>query len=154
MCRDDLALEEDQANQNRDRHPRNRVPDDDSVSEPTVRQQPVVSHQRTTMQTFCIMGASGMFREAGGSLIVTASVFIRVAHRPLRAIVRRLRRIAWLLMNNLASRQRRDGDLLPHIDAAFVQLCTGIRQWILFRDFSLCIAASNNAQLINQAGRD
>jgi hypothetical protein len=33
-----------------------------------------------------------------------------------------VRPIAWHSMSNLASRQRRDGDLLPHIDAAFVQL--------------------------------
>jgi hypothetical protein len=31
-------------------------------------------------------------------------------------------RIARLSMSNLVSRQRRDGDLLPHLDAAFVQL--------------------------------
>jgi hypothetical protein len=46
------CLEKEQMDQNRDRHPRDHVSDDDSVSEPAVRQQSVMLHQRAAMQTF------------------------------------------------------------------------------------------------------
>lgn len=71
---DDAALREDQANQNGNRHPCNRVPDNDSVSKSAVGQQPAVLHQRAAMQAFCRHGRLPEVPRAGGSQIVAASV--------------------------------------------------------------------------------
>jgi hypothetical protein len=107
MCRDDSILEEDQAHQNRDRHPRNRVPDDDSVSEPAVGQQPVVLHQRTALQTFCHHGRlPGMLREVGGSRIGAASIFFRV-HRSFAPIVSAAYRMAFDEQSRFTTTARR-----------------------------------------------
>ena len=46
------CLEKEQANQDDDRNPRDRISDDDSVPEPVVRPQSVVRHQRAAVQTF------------------------------------------------------------------------------------------------------
>jgi hypothetical protein len=46
------CLEKEQANQNDDRNPCDRVPDDDSVPESAIGQQLFVLHQRAAVQTF------------------------------------------------------------------------------------------------------
>jgi hypothetical protein len=52
QCAEASCLEKEQIDQDNDRHPRHRVPEDDSVSEPAVRPQSVVRHQRTAVQRF------------------------------------------------------------------------------------------------------
>ena len=72
-----MALEQDRANQECDRYPRDCVGHDDAIPEFATGQYTGVSHQRSAMLTFSHrLGASPeMFREVGGSRIAAASVF-------------------------------------------------------------------------------
>ena len=47
-----MALEQDRANQQRNRHPCDRVGNDDAIPELATRQHVAVSHQRSAMLTF------------------------------------------------------------------------------------------------------
>jgi len=54
-------------------------------------------------------------------------------------------------MNNLVQNNDVTAICCPRSNAEFVRLNVRIEEWNLFRDFWLCIAASNDAQVINQA---
>jgi hypothetical protein len=164
QCAEASCLEKEQIDQDNDRHPRHRVPEDDSVSEPAVRPQSVVRHQRTAVQRFghherlpgsvprggrlanrcrlCFLPKSYFF----GSLAITASA-LRVSITPSSG----LWQVALASMNNLVQNNGVTAICCPCSDAALFNKVSRIRQWILFRDFRLCMAASSHAQLINQA---
>jgi hypothetical protein len=76
------CLEEQQADQDNDRHPRHRVSNDDSVPEPAVRQQSIVLHQRAAVHVVGHHGASPeLIREVDGSRIAAVSLFSKALRR-------------------------------------------------------------------------
>jgi hypothetical protein len=76
------CLEEDQADQDDDRDPNDRVSKDDSVPEPAVRQQSVVLHQRAAVHVVGHHGASPeLIREVDGSRIAAVSLFSKALRR-------------------------------------------------------------------------
>jgi hypothetical protein len=103
------------------------------------------------------------FREVDGSRIAAVSVFFRsltssevfaITASALRVSITPssgLWQVALASMNNLVQNNGVTAICCPCSDAALFNKVSRIRQWILFRDFRLCMAASSHAQLINQA---
>jgi hypothetical protein len=152
-CVQTVALEQDRANQECDRYPRDCVGNDDAIPEFATGQYTGVPHQRSAMLTFSRHGRlPGNVREVGGSRIAAASVFARDP-----AITRRYadcsrhtpdRRRSSRLNNDAAAICCRCMTIVVSVE------CRETNKWNLFRDFRLCMAASSLTQLINQAYRD
>jgi hypothetical protein len=115
--------------QDSDRHPGHRVPDDDSVPESAVRQQSVVCTSARLCRRSAIMGASAeLLREVDGSRIAAVSVFFRslattaTSSCALTTLCHQPWRVAWCAINNLIQNNAVTDVCCPRSDAEFVRL--------------------------------
>jgi hypothetical protein len=130
------CLEKEQTNQDDDRNPCDRVPDDDSVPETAVRRQPVVLHQRAAVQTFGhhgrlpgIVPRSGRLANRGRLCFLRSLTaigqFVRLNHSLSQSLASDCGGSLWLSMNRLVQ----DNDVTAiccHCpDAALVQFECG-----------------------------